>query len=592
MKDVDLYFILGTMSWIFYKQCTFWVLPLLVIQLCLAWNYKSCCVHLDAPEQLLSCINNSVLSVAEAATRDQGIIFATFVSENINTYASNNLLFNMGYFQIKNYSVRILSTHTGDDYYPADRRWNKIKAVPNALLQWAKNSSYLVFIDADLVILDPEFDAMNVISAYPSANLIVASDAIDTANTGFMIVRNCPWSIDFFNRWWAGREMTDSFCDQHVLNKLLKNATDRNFVGITHPKAINSQWPAIDNFNEYDCILHLMGETDEIRNAVSRNLAERVCRVDPMASSSKSPYNRVHLTRKQLIEIRSHSVQAAWNLSVVQCSIADALEHDFNQLDRIISHECSRVKRIPLADSNNEYQLCQKMLLEAIDIHLKHLTHIARRTGSADGVEGSVGERRVLHLTRLLMLRFNIFELIITRTAESDRENVAFENVVINAAFQVLKQIETLQSALDMQFAYNVAFTRHKRGMVFGLLSEYYQRTRQWDTALEQEMVCITELAGALEHTTQEQLEFAGFVLAYVRSAARLAEVFRRKARLSEAEEWANIALNNANLLYASGINEERQRIAELKSIHALRQRVYEDLQKVVVQESAHASAI
>ena len=565
---------------------------------CLAGAHIPCCLHLNAPEQLLHCVNNAVLSVQQAATENQNIMFATFISENIYSYAGSSLLFNARYLESKNYPMRILSAETGDDYYPQDRRWNKIKAVSNALLKWAKTVSYLVFIDADLLILDPEFDAESVIAAHPTANLIVAADVLDTANTGFMIVRNCPWSIDFFDRWWASRDLAGTFCDQHVLNKLLKNTTDRNYVGITHPKAINSQWPVIDNFNEQDPILHLMGETNEIRVAVSRYVAESVCNATSgitaltAISGASGPAYRVPLTREILHNIRIQSVQAAWNASVAQCRSVDAHEEDFNMLQRLISHECDRVKRISLAEHTNADNMCRQMLHDALEIHLSQVDLATNQTVTQKPFENDASkERFVLHLTRLLMLRFTILEMAVARSAHGKNEKRKTEHDILSAAQQVLSQIEVLQDALNMQTGYNIAFTRHKRGMVFALLSEFYQRTEQWDAALEHEKMCITELAGALEHTTSEQLEFAGFVLAYVRSAARLAETFRRKERLQEAEEWANIALNNANLLYASGNNEERKRITELTRIHTLCQRVYFDLQ-IPQKASAHAQAI
>lgn len=59
------------------------------------------------------------------------------------------------------------------------RRWNKIIAIPSILE--TVDTPYLAFIDADLVILDHDFDVYeDVIAQHPLADLILTEDVIGT----------------------------------------------------------------------------------------------------------------------------------------------------------------------------------------------------------------------------------------------------------------------------------------------------------------------------------------------------------------------------------------------------------------------------
>ena len=162
------------------------------------------------------------------------------------------------YYEYRGYAARFLSTESGDDWHPGDRRWNKIRSVikalgassssgvdgedkdkadseannPNAALDeveaqvdpaavgdarregWAATQQAIVFVDADLVVLDWRLDVKEVLHAHPRADLIMSADALDSANTGFLVVRNSAWSRAFFLKWWRSRFLKHTFCDQ------------------------------------------------------------------------------------------------------------------------------------------------------------------------------------------------------------------------------------------------------------------------------------------------------------------------------------------------------------------------------------------
>ena len=73
--------------------------------------------------------------------------------------------------------------------YIITRRWNKILAIPSILE--TIHTPYLAFIDADLIILDHDFDVYeDVIAHYPLADLILAEDVIGIEHLNVCILYN------------------------------------------------------------------------------------------------------------------------------------------------------------------------------------------------------------------------------------------------------------------------------------------------------------------------------------------------------------------------------------------------------------------
>ena len=552
------------------------ILPafMMVVMHCGADVLLSCCQYLNNPESLMECLRADTFGSPPRLD----VIYATFISPEVYSYAGNNMLYNSRYFDTNGFGLKILSKDTGDDYYPLDRRWNKVKAVANALGGWARSYSYVVFIDADLAIINREFNVDRVISDHSNANLILAEDQIDIANTGFLIVKNTPWSIAFFEKWWDAKEMKGTFCDQHVLNKLLEDPYDRSLVAITGPKTINSKWPAIDNFRENDSILHLMGETHAVRNAVSVILAQSICTralgyVSEVSPSVAASSVGVHLTKAELLRIKHQTVMTAWEISKTRCVSSAATESDFDALHESVGQRCDPTKRRVL-DEKHIHAECEQMLREALAIHAAKSASLAGASGGDSGMERRRNDQRVMHINHMSMLQYDLLELTIDRVTGDP----AKKHAVYDAAQRVLTVLDALEEALDMRMAHNVAYVHHKRAMVFGLLGQHHLNHRQFQQAMEREMTSISELSAALQVVSETQSEFSSFVMSYVHSAARLAEAFRGQNRLAEAEEWALNALTNAQLLYEANAREERLRVMELVNIHALCREIYKDL--------------
>ena len=126
-------------------------------------------------------------------------------------------------------------------------QWYKIKFIQEQL----KNSDVdcIVFMDADAVVVKPEKDIRDVINEHLEKDLIVASDfGPDLVNTGVMIFKNTPWSIDFLERVWRagdqisrGKYRTQIWHEQTVVSAFAHiNLEDAKKISILDPSGYDS----------------------------------------------------------------------------------------------------------------------------------------------------------------------------------------------------------------------------------------------------------------------------------------------------------------------------------------------------------------
>lgn len=87
--------------------------------------------------------------------------------------------------------------------------WYKIKFTKD-ILQY-NDHDYVIFVDADVYFTNQNKDIRDIINLYLDKDLIITYDwrgenlvTKDSVNTGVMIFKNTPWSIDFLKRIWEG----------------------------------------------------------------------------------------------------------------------------------------------------------------------------------------------------------------------------------------------------------------------------------------------------------------------------------------------------------------------------------------------------
>lgn len=97
-------------------------------------------------------------------------------------------------------------------------------------------------------------------------------------NSGFFIVKNTNWSINFLLKWWNSYDRVTGM-DQHIFSRVWEEVINvENHILILRPDAINSYLPAWINQKDYNQILHLAGASGLLRKIVFKKGFETICK--------------------------------------------------------------------------------------------------------------------------------------------------------------------------------------------------------------------------------------------------------------------------------------------------------------------------
>jgi len=211
------------------------------------------------------------------------IVFVYFYTSNIFSYAKHSMLNILSYANKYNYGVIIYDKPFNDD---VSLCWNKISAIIENLSQ--SQYKYLVWIDADAIIINFDIRIESFINSNPSVDLYLCSDIIiqkECINSGVMIIKNTKWTQHLFSRVWSSPK-PHNHNDQNVLfYEIVKELYPKsepdlkfsNYCGkIVHPKVQilpeNSFNTHILNYNKGDFIIHLMGSKKNVRIDIMRQI--------------------------------------------------------------------------------------------------------------------------------------------------------------------------------------------------------------------------------------------------------------------------------------------------------------------------------
>ena len=229
-----------------------------------------------------------------------------FAVPDILHYGSYHAATVAAYATHNHYMYHIASPEQDGNAEPSDVRWNKVQLLMDALdpkSGWARDLNYVVWIDADAIILDFGLRIESIGSQYPQAHILASADIRQGyINSGFLIVKNTEWSLQFLKEWWSITDRS-TVCDQDAFDMVYRKYADEerrdlgrlsaddledkladlNFVElkrrvtILRRDALNTDPPASLHLKPHNQILHLMGESSEMRHRAFRTAFKTVC---------------------------------------------------------------------------------------------------------------------------------------------------------------------------------------------------------------------------------------------------------------------------------------------------------------------------
>jgi len=280
-----------------------------------AWK---CCDY-DTPQGLYSC-------TVEAANeqRHGDVVLVSYASSSIEGYAAYSFALMQTFAKERQYGLHLLSPLDGSNYEPRDQRWNRVKILSRILEEGAVEVSHAVWFDADLAFLDRSLDLRSIIAVHPNHDIIISAERhaeTGVANTGCFIVRNSAWSRWFLTQWWDRYDRSQHH-DQIFFDKLYRSLSPNErdeHIAVLPVTALNSAPPPMLMQGEADPVLHLMGESSELRQKAFALAWAAVCNASSSSSSAVALPPQLGLARPVLLQLAVED----WSAKL-QSALADA----------------------------------------------------------------------------------------------------------------------------------------------------------------------------------------------------------------------------------------------------------------------------
>lgn len=202
-----------------------------------------------------------------------------FYTENMKSYAEINYKINKLYCD--NYKIDLL--YSNQKKYPKRKaNWERLPF----LLENIKKYDYLIWIDADAFFYIDSPNITDIINNNSNSELIFSQDIGNrNINTGFFIVKNSSFSVDFLKKWAYDEEIYDlcmkkkRWNDQEVMIYLYENnIMDIKNKSVVYDYGILQHFfeKELTNFDNKPFIYHLAGRKIDERNNASKKYYESI----------------------------------------------------------------------------------------------------------------------------------------------------------------------------------------------------------------------------------------------------------------------------------------------------------------------------
>lgn len=237
-----------------------------------------CCDVREDMNQLKSC------TLTTSVTSDfKDICLVTYATSEIDNYSIFSIAVNRYYAFIRRYPFYVVNSTWLVDFDSFDSRWNKVMVALYMLDNHSYECSYVMWLDADLIVMNMEFEIEALLSSNSSndINMWISRD-VDIrngiCNSGSFIFKNSEWSVLFLRKWWSLFDRSSGM-DQHALDMLFRD----NFMDVySHsvlfaPEIMNSIIPAWRYQSVDHSFLHLAGSSNRARQRVFERAFEVIC---------------------------------------------------------------------------------------------------------------------------------------------------------------------------------------------------------------------------------------------------------------------------------------------------------------------------
>ena len=204
-----------------------------------------------------------------------------FYDDNVKEYGDINYQINRHYCET--YNLELI--HSNEKVY-TDRHsaWERLPF----LLKHLDNYDYLIWIDADAYFYKDAGNVIDLIQKTPDTHFIFSNDfGNENVNTGFFIIKNTPYSIEFLRKWaydeyFYKHNPYPKWWDQGVLIDMMnQNILDiqNNSVSYEYGQLQHFHQDELSQFSKKPYVFHMAGKSYQERVHLSKEYYARL--VDP-----------------------------------------------------------------------------------------------------------------------------------------------------------------------------------------------------------------------------------------------------------------------------------------------------------------------
>ena len=191
----------------------------------------------------------------------------------IREYGDITYKINKNYCNKYNLDLILSNEKMYNDRHPA---WERLPLI----LKHIKNYDYIIWIDADAFFYTDSNNIVDIINKNINVNFIFSKDLGNTnINTGFFIVKNTQYSIDFINKWAYDEELYKNnpiqcWWDQGVFVDMYnKNILDiqNNQISYDYGVLQHFDFNELSQFQDKPFIFHLASKSNLNRKIICTN---------------------------------------------------------------------------------------------------------------------------------------------------------------------------------------------------------------------------------------------------------------------------------------------------------------------------------
>ena len=188
-----------------------------------------------------------------------------FYDDNIKEYGEINYVINKNYCEKYGLDLIVSNNKLYNDRHSA---WERLPLI----LKYIEQYDYLIWIDADAFFYNDSDSIINIINNNLDSNFIFSNDINNNnINTGFFIVKNNEYSINFIKKWAYDEELYNAntmplWWDQGVLNDMYnENLLEIQNNSICYNYGILQHFYDNEELDIKPFILHMAGTSKEYR---------------------------------------------------------------------------------------------------------------------------------------------------------------------------------------------------------------------------------------------------------------------------------------------------------------------------------------